>query len=74
MTESQIKKAKELIEEFQAILPDHLGAMELPIAKMCARLTVQKIMDSNPNFTIFGLEPQTGSLEFWKGVLEYINQ
>lgn len=63
------EKAKELIYEFQNILPDHLGAMEEPIAKMCARHTVNKIIESNPTFIPYGLEPTNSSVKYWKEVL-----
>lgn len=72
-----MSKAKEeavkIVQKYQAILPDHLGQMEYPIAKSCARAEVTGIINSNPTYTIWGLEPRESSVSWWQDVYKEID-
>ncbi|MBX7048404.1 MAG: hypothetical protein K1X40_04460 [Chitinophagales bacterium] len=71
---TQALMAERIIKEFVDIIPDHLGSMELPIAKMCARKSVEIILMSNPHFTPYETIPAQGSTEWWKGVMDEVNK
>lgn len=66
--------ASNLIKDYIEIIPDHLGSMEAPIAKMCARKAVEMILRSNPQFTPYGIEPVQGAMSWWNDVLIELNK
>ncbi len=73
-TESAILEATKIVQKYMSILPDHLAQMEYPIAKSCAKEEVKAIIDANPTYTVWGLEPKESSISWWNDVYKAIDK
>lgn len=64
------QEATQIIRQYQELLPDHLGALEYPIARQCAVLAVTKILEANPHAYEIGAIPSFSTQKYWQAVLD----
>ncbi len=66
------EKSEELINKFIKLVPEHFGGMDTELAKKCALICIQQIMNANPHSTPFNSK-QVNTIIYWNEVRKEIS-